>query len=604
MISSENRSRVDERVDALLAAMTITEKIGQLTQVEVNSIAPAEVRDEAIGSVLSGGGGNPSPNTPASWAARVRRYQEAALQSRLGIPILYGVDAVHGHNNAVGATIFPHNIGLGATRDPDLVSRVARATACELLATNVPWTFAPNVSVPQDIRWGRTYEGFGERTELVSELAGAYVRGLAAGSDHLASGSRPTLASLKHFVGDGGTTWGTSSRYPWIPGWWQSPVADRWQIDQGDLQIDEVALRRIHLPPYLDGIAAGARTVMASYSSWNGVKVHGHRGLLTDLLKGELGFDGFVVSDWLAVRQISEDFDEGVASALNAGLDMVMVPYEYRRFVDSVHHALETNRISLERINDACRRILRVKVEIGLFERPFGDEHLLTEVGGVGHRALAREAVRKSVVLLKNDGESLPASPDAGLIIVAGAPADDIGTQCGGWTIEWQGRPGPVTAGTSLLEAINGAVSAGTRVLYEAAGRFPDVLRASLGIVVLAEPPYAEGEGDRLSLSLPRPDVELVERMRARCDRLVVVLFSGRPLLINEVIDLADSFVAAWLPGTEATGIADVLFGDYPFVGQLPVTWPATIDQVPLGSGPAHPRFDYGFGLTTEVAAP
>lgn len=591
---------IEAAVEALLAEMTLAEKIGQMTQVEKNSLTPQDVADYAIGSVLSGGGGNPTPNTPAAWAAMVRSFQEAALRSRLGIPLLYGVDAVHGHNNLRGATIFPHNIGLGATGDPELVARVARATARELLATNVHWNFAPAVSVPRDIRWGRTYEGFSEDTELVSALGAAYVRGLQ-GPDVVGDGgvTPRVLASVKHFLGDGGTAWGTTRSYGWLPaGLWQSQDGVRWQIDQGDTQVDEATLRAVHLPPYAAAIAAGARNIMVSYSSWNGLKLHAHRYLLTDVLKGELGFDGFLVSDWLAVQQLDADLDRAVALAIGAGLDMVMVPFDYRAFIAAVTRGVEAGAIALERIDDAVRRILRVKYELGLFERPFGDEGLLAEIGGTAHRQVAREAVAKSLVLLKNEGGALPLPSSIGRILVAGAAADDIGMQCGGWTIEWQGGRGPITPGTTLLEAIRSTVASGTVVDYLPDGAFRGGERAEVGVIVIGEPPYTEGEGDRADLSLAAEDVVLVERVRQHCDRLIVILLSGRPLLVEPALELSDAFIAAWLPGTEGQGGADVLFGAVPFTGHLPYAWPQSMAQVPLDRAAGESGFPRGYGLS------
>jgi beta-glucosidase len=579
----ESRAAVDARVQALLAQMTLAEKIGQMAQIEKNSITPEQVRDHAVGSVLSGGGGNPAPNTPTDWAHMVRAYQEAALQSRLGIPIWYGTDAVHGHNNVRGATIFPHNIGLGAARDADLVRRIAQVTAREMLATHANWAFAPAVSVPQDIRWGRTFEGYSQDTALVSELGVAAIEGL----QQAGSPGQRVLASVKHFVGDGGTTWGTTRSYDWIPGWWKSADPQRWRIDQGDAQIDEAALRAVHLPPYAAAIAAGARNIMVSYSSWNGLKLHAHRYLLTDVLKGEMGFDGFLVSDWLAVDQLDADLETGLVTAINAGLDMIMVPFRLTEFVTAVTRAVDSGRIALARIDDAVTRILRVKAEFGLFEHPFGDETQLATVGCDEHRQVAREAVRKSLVLLKGDRSTLPLPREQKRLLIAGAGADNMGRQCGGWTIEWQGKEGDITPGTTLLQAVRQTVSAATEVLYDADGSFAGGVHAASALVVLSEAPYAEGEGDRMHLALPPEDVALVHRMRARCDRLIVVLYSGRPLLIDDILDQCDALVAAWLPGTEAAGITDVLFGDYPFTGTLPYAWPrAASAQQPQAASP------------------
>jgi beta-glucosidase len=577
-------------VEDLLARMTLAEKIGQMTQVENRSITPAEVTRHAIGSVLSGGGGNPDPNTPENWAAMVRGYQEAALKTRLGIPLLYGVDAVHGHNNVRGAVIFPHNIGLGASRDPALVERIGQITATEALATGIHWVFAPAVSVPQDIRWGRTFEGFSEDTNLVARLGVAQLHGLQnrdgwADLRH----RRAVLASVKHFVGDGGTTWGSNTTNSWI-------------IDQGATEVDEPTLRAVHLPPYIAAIEAGAKNIMISHSSWGGLRMHAHKYLLTDVLKGELGFSGFLVSDWGSIDAIAPDYYAAVVTSINAGVDMVMVPYHGERFIACLNRAVENGDVPMARIEDAARRILTVKSELGLFERPFGDDSLLPLVGSPAHRAVARGAARKSLVLLTNDDGTLPLSKDPPLILVAGLAADDIGLQCGGWTIEWQGEAGDVTPGTTLLNAIKNAVSENTTVRYDAQGEFDEVdAVADVGIVVLSEEPYAEGEGDREDLSLSDADVILLARVRPCCRKLVVILISGRPFIVTKHLPQWDAFVAAWLPGTEGQGVADVLFGDYPFTGKLPYTWPRSMDQIPLSAlvrEGGKPLFPFEYGLT------
>lgn len=588
--TTSSAEQIGNALNELMSRMTLAEKVGQMTQIEKNSITPEAVAKYGIGSILSGGGGNPTPNTPQAWADMVRGFQEAALQSRLGIPLIYGSDAVHGHNNMWGATIFPHNVGMGATRDPEVVKRAAQVTAKEMLAVNVHWTFAPEVSVPQDIRWGRTYEGYSEDTALVTEMGVAAVNGYQNNPD-----LRPVLASVKHYLGDGGTSWGSASRYPWIPDWWVSRDGIKWMIDQGNTEVDEATLRAIHLPPYVAAIAAGARNIMVSYSSWQGLKMHAHRYLLTDVLKGELGFEGFLISDWLATSQLDADFYTSVCMTINAGLDMIMVPFDYVAFIEAVTQAVEQGDIPLERVDDAARRILRVKMELGLFDAPFGDESLLAEVGSEAHRAVAREAVRKSLVLLKNERNTLPCNRAAARIFVAGDAADDIGRQCGGWTIDWQGKLGDSTTGTTLLEGL----SEDSVVLYKSEGVFDGQGRAEVGIVVLGEMPGSEGEGDRDDLSLTPEDVELVKRVRAQVDKLVVVLYSGRPLIINEVLELSDAFVAAWLPGTEGAGVSDVLFGDFPFTGKLPHNWIRNMAQVPRAKLGDDPLFPFGYGLTT-----
>jgi beta-glucosidase len=571
---------VAERVQDLLARMTVEEKIGQMTLVEKNSIRDADIAGRYIGGLLSGGGGYPTPNTPENWAAMVDRFQEYALETRLGIPLLYGVDAVHGHNNVIGAVIFPHNIGLGAAGDTDLMERIGRVTAAEMIATGIYWNYAPVVAVPQDIRWGRTYEGYSEETDLVSSLATAYLQGLQG--DDL-SDPLTVLATPKHFVGDGGTAWGSSTTGDYL-------------IDQGVTEIDEETLRAVHLPPYAAAIDAGAMSVMISFSGWGGIKMHGQRYLISEVLKGELGFEGFVVSDWGGIDQISGDYYGDVVTAINAGVDMNMVPYDYDRFIRTLTRAVEAGDVSMVRIDDAVRRILRAKFELGLFERPFADESLLAAVGSDEHRELAREAAGKSLVLLKDEGDLLPLSRETPLLLVAGVGADDIGMQCGGWTVEWQGAMGDITPGTTLLEGIEATVSATSAVEYSPTGEFEGSTRAEACIAVVGERPYAEGVGDSDDLTLPAADQAMLERMRARCDRLVVVILSGRPLIVTDHLDDWDALVAAWLPGTEGGGVADVLFGDRPFTGQLSYTWPRSMDQLPSRPG-EEPLYPQGYGL-------
>jgi beta-glucosidase len=581
---------IDERVEDLLGRMTLAEKIGQMTQVEKNSISPEEVAEYAIGSVLSGGGGYPRPNTPEGWLEMVDEFKAAALETRLGIPLIYGVDAVHGHNNVEGAVVFPHNVGLGATRDPALVRRIGEVTAAEVAATDIYWNFAPVVAVPQDIRWGRTYEAYGEDTGLVTELATAYFRGLQG--DDL---SAPTtvLATPKHFVGDGGTTWGTSTTQDWM-------------IDQGVTEVSEEVLRAVHLPPYEALIDEGAQSIMVSFSSWGGMKMHAQRYMITEVLKGELGFEGFVVSDWAGIDQISPNYYEAVVTAINAGIDMNMVPYDAERFIRTLAEAVEAGDVPEARVDDAVGRVLRVKFALGLFDRPLAGGPELEVVGSQEHRILAREAVAKSLVLLKNEGGALPIG-EAPVIFVGGEGADDVGIQSGGWTVEWQGTTGNIEGGTTILEGIEEAVGAASAVHYNRFGRFERMtddagnpLVADVGIAVVGERPYAEGMGDEDDLSLSDADLALIERMREHSETLIVILVSGRPIIVTDVLEDADAFVAAWLPGTEGAGVGDALFGGVPFTGKLPHTWPRSMDQVPLGAGEGEPLFPYGYGLTTE----
>lgn len=571
------------RVEALLQRMTLAEKIGQMTLIEKNSLTPELVRELAIGGVLSGGGGYPTVNSPTSWAAMVNAFQQAALSTRLGIPILYGADGVHGHNNLYGAVIFPHNIGLGAANDPLLMEQIGRVTAIEMAATGVLWNYAPGVMVPQDVRWGRTYEGYAERPEHVAVLASAFLRGLQA-VDVVAP--QRVIGTPKHFLGDGGTAWGSST-------------TENYQLDQGETIGDEATMRAIHLPPYQALIDAGALVVMASYSSWQGTKMHASGYWLTDVLKGELGFTGFIVSDWAAIDQIDPNYDRAVVTAINAGIDMNMVPYDARRFIAALTRAVQAGAVSEERINDAVRRILTVKMTMGLFEHPFAATELIAQIGSPAHRELARLAVAKSLVLLKNDQQLLPLAKTTPRLFIGGQAAHDAGIQAGGWTIEWQGKTGPIIPATTVLEGIQAAVSPQTLVEYSRDGRFNGDPGASdaVCIAVVGELPYAEGRGDSAQLSLPLAEQRTLERMEASCVRLVVVLITGRPLLITEALPHWDALVVAWLPGSEGAGVADVLFGDRPFTGRLPVTWPRSLAQLPLGSGAGEPLFPYGFGL-------
>ncbi|MBN1449532.1 MAG: glycoside hydrolase family 3 C-terminal domain-containing protein [Anaerolineales bacterium] len=593
---------VSERVDTLLGQMTLDEKIGQMTQVEENSIQPGDITHYFIGSILSGGGGSQSANSARSWARTIEGLQQEALATRLGIPIIYGVDAIHGHASLYGATVFPQPIGLGATWNADLVRQIGQATAEEMLATGIPWNFAPVIAVPQDIRWGRTYESYGEDTDLVSELGVAFIEGLQSLPDGYTPASGQDLyllATPKHFLGDGGTTFGTSTQVIYKP----------YLIDQGDMRFDEAMIRSLFLPSYRAALDSGAKSVMISFSSWNGTMMHAQEYWITDVLKGELGFQGFVVSDWGGIDQIDDDYYTSVVTAINAGIDMNMVPYDYVRFIDTMKQAVQEGDIPEGRIDDAVRRILTVKFELGLFDHPYADPALLDSVGSDEHRALARQAVRESLVLLKNDNSTLPIAKDTPLIYVAGQGADDIGMQCGGWTTEWQGKTGDIQLGTTILQGIQATVSKGAKVEYNVRGEFDGM--ADIGILVVGEQPYAEGVGDASDLSLSQTDMQVITNLRAHSRKLVVIILSGRPLVITEQFQIADAWVAAWLPGTEGAGVTDVLFGNYPFTGKLPYTWPRANEQLPLNKNNAAdltgcdaPLFPYGYGLGEAGSQP
>jgi beta-glucosidase len=576
-IAAVQRDEPKRRADELLGRMTLDEKIGQMTQADSASIKdPTEVATLLLGSVLSGGDSEPPDVSPRGWQRMVEAYEKQALTTRLRIPIIYGIDAVHGHGNVRGATLFPHNIGLGCTRNPRIVEEASRITAREIAATGIHWNFAPCIAVPQDDRWGRTYEGFGETPELAVLLGPPAIRGLQ-GPDMSASGR--VLATAKHFVGDGGTRGG---------------------VDRGDTAGDEATLRKLHLAGYVAAVKAGAGSIMVSYNSWNGEGMHGHKRLLTDVLRGELGFTGLLVSDWNGVDELPGERDANVEQAINAGIDMVMAPDSYREFIASLKKNADGGRVPMSRIDEAVRRILVTKVKLGLFERPFGEPALLAEVGSAAHRAVARQAVRESQVLLVNRGNALPLAPSVARIAVAGKAADDIGLQSGGWTISWQGAGGRVTDGTTVLEAIRKAAPKAT-VTHARDGNVPR--DAQVAIVVIGEQPYAEMKGDRADLSLDPEDIAAVRNAKAAGVPVVVVLFSGRPLILEPILDRLDALVAAWLPGTEGDGIADVLFGKYNPTGKLSVTWPKSMAQMPINVGPNGEKpegalFDYGFGLS------
>ena len=568
---------IAKRVDDLIRRMTLDEKIGQMTQADHASLkSSSDVDTLFLGSVLSGGDSELSDVSAHGWAAHAEALQKRALMTRLAIPILYGIDAVHGHSNVRGAVVFPHNIGLGCTRNPAIVEEAARITALELAGTGMHWNFAPCIAVPQDERWGRTYEGFGETAELAVTLGSAAVRGMQ-GKDMSAPGR--VLATAKHFVGDGGTQKG---------------------VDRGDTTGDEATLRKLHMAGYVSAIKAGVGSVMVSYNSWNGQKMHGHKRLITDVLKGELGFRGIIVSDWNGIDELPGDPVQQIERAVNAGIDMMMVPDKYRAFIDGVKKNVSTGRIPLARIDEAVRRILTIKFRLGLFERPFGDPAQRGKIGSAEHRAVARQAVRESQVLLVNRNNVLPLRPTLSRILVAGKAADDLGLQCGGWTISWQGATGRVTDGTTVLEAIRRAAPNAAVTVVKPGQTTPP---ADVAVVVIGETPYAEMKGDRNDLTLDADDIAAVRAAKKAGVPVVVVLFSGRPIILASILDDGDARIAAWLPGTEGDGIADVLFGKYNPTGKLSVTWPRSMSQVPINVGPNGEKpqgalFDYGFGLS------
>lgn len=567
---------ISERVEDLLGRMTLDEKIGQMMQVDHPAVLsnPSLVTTYFMGSILSGGGSDIGDNKTATWAALHDTMQVYALKTRLGIPMIYGIDAVHGNNNIYGATIFPHNIGLGCTRDTSLVEEAERVTAEEMSATGIEWTFAPCIAVPRNERWGRTYEGFGETPELAAQMAAAAVRGFQGDS---LSAPTSVLACAKHYLGDGGTTNGTN---------------------EGNTVGDEATIRQIHLPGYISAIKAGVGSIMVSYSSINGVRMTGNAYWVNTVLKEELGFKGFVVSDWASVDQLGSNYETDVATAINAGVDMVMLPYRYSDFKTAMDSLVADSTIAMSRIDDAVRRILTVKFQLGLFERPYADTSLTSAVGSAEHRTVARKCVRESLVLLKNEGSVLPLAKSGKKIVVVGAYANNIGYQCGGWTISWQGSSGAVTVGTTILQGLKD-IAPDDAIVYDSTGSSTDTT-GDYTIALVGETPYAEGYGDKSDLALSSSDIALVKKMSGYGRPVIVVLVSGRPMILSSILDYADAIVAAWLPGTEGDGVADVLFGDYKPQGKLSHSWPTSMSQIPINVGDStyDPLYAYGYGLT------
>ncbi|MFJ2077140.1 glycoside hydrolase family 3 N-terminal domain-containing protein [Streptomyces anulatus] len=592
---------VKQRVADLLGRMSPAEKAGQMTQAERNALrAPGDIAAYDLGSLLSGGGSVPTPNTAAAWAKMTDAYQLRTRATRFQIPLIYGVDAVHGHNNVVGATIMPHNIGIGAGRDPRSAERTGAITAKEVRATGVPWDFAPCVCVTRDERWGRSYEAFGEDPALVEAMETVIqgMQGSPSGKD--LHRNDKVLGSAKHFVGDGGTAYGSST-------------TGSYTVDQGVTEVTREELEAVHLSPFEESVERGVGTVMPSYSSLDvlgddkgPVKMHANAEMINGVLKDRMGFEGFVISDWQAIDQIPGDYASDVVTSINAGLDMIMVPTAYQDFTKTLKEEVAAGRIAQARIDDAVARILTQKFRLGLFEKPYADTTHLEEVGSAEHRAVAREAVAKSQVLLKNDGAVLPLRTDQ-KVYVAGSNADDIGNQAGGWTISWQGSSGRTTTGTTILEGMRKAARTPESVTFSRdASAVTDGY--DVGVVVVGETPYAEGIGDVGN----GHDLELTAADRAAVDKVcaamkcAVLVVSGRPQLIGDRLGDMDALVASWLPGSEGDGVADVLYGRRAFTGQLPVTWPKAEAQLPINVGDAayDPQFPYGWGLTTLKKPP
>ena len=578
---------ISRKSENMVAEMTLDEKIGQMTQVDHRYLEQkSDIKTYYLGSLLSGGGSTPDTNNPRSWVRMYNEYQDFALDTRLAIPLIYGIDAVHGHNNVYGATIFPHNIGLGCSNDEKLVQKISEATAREIRATGLDWTFAPCLAVSQDERWGRTFESYSEDTEIVTRLGIASIKGYQGNN---LDNSNSVLACAKHYVGDGNTIFGTG-----ING----------GIDRGDVLVDEKELRSKYIKPFRSAVENGVGSIMISYNSWQSKKLHGHSYLINNILKNELGFSGFVVSDWAAIDDIDEDYKTSIITAINAGVDMVMVPGEhsnkshsYIEFINLLKESVLEGSVSINRIDDAVYRILKIKYSMGLFEKPLKDYKKLNEVGSSKNRELAREGVNKSVVLLQNNN-ILPISKKNKSILVAGEHGHDLGYQCGGWSISWQGGSGNTTIGTTILDGIRDNIGNHSSVTFKKNG--DDANDHDIIIAVVGETPYAEMKGDSESLELSNKDKLLLERLIKTGKPIVLILISGRPMIITPYLEHVDALLAAWLPGTEGSGVADLLFGDVSPTAKLSFSWPRDMSQIPINYGDKtyDPLFPLGYGLT------
>lgn len=589
---------IEARIDALMAEMTDEELVGQTIQADISAIQPEDLLTYRLGSVLNGGNSAPDNDVRSSaeaWLQLADKFYAAAMDTTSGrkaIPILWGTDAVHGHNNIVGATIFPHNIGLGATRNPDLIRRIGAVTAREVLVTGMDWTFAPTLAVVRNDRWGRTYEGYSEDPEIIAQYAGAMVEGLQgnAGAPEFLN-EEHVLATAKHFLGDGGTQHGK---------------------DQGDNLDTEADFRDLHGAGYPPAIEAGVQTVMASFSSWHGKKMHGSKALLTDVLKERMGFNGFVVGDWNGHGQVAGCENTSCPASINAGLDMFMAPDSWKGLYENTLAQVKSGEIPRQRLEDAVRRILRVKFRLGLFEKPKPSQRPLAGdtaiLGAADHLSVARQAVRESLVLLKNQNGILPLATGQ-TILVAGNGADDIGKQCGGWTYSWQGAGNTkehFPNGNSIWDGIKQAVEAGGgKAVLSIDGAYEE--KPDVALVVFGEDPYAEFMGDRDNVDyLPNDGLGLLNTFKEAGIPTVAVFLSGRPLWVNPELNASDAFVAAWLPGAQGAGIADVILqksgggANFDFKGKLSYSWPRTAAQTPLNRHDENynPLFPYGFGLT------
>ena len=576
---SENQ--INKKVDEMIEMMNIDEKIGQMTQIDQRFLDTiTDISTYSIGSLLSGGGSHPHVNEPQAWLDMYNKYQSESLKSRLQIPLIYGIDAVHGHNNVYGATIFPQNIGLGATNNPDLIYKISEATSIEVAATGIDWTFAPCLSSPEDYRWGRTYEGFSSDPKRVEKLGEAAILGYQNAETN---SGKNIVACAKHFIGDGNTQFGTGMRG---------------LVDRGNTEMSVEELKLKLIPKYQAAVDANVQTVMASYNSWNGVKCHASKELLTEILKIEMGFKGFVISDWQGIDEIPGDYKSDIITSINAGIDMVMVSGEaqpYKKFMRLLKESIKEGSITMERIDDAVKRILKVKLGNGLFDNPLVANDALSTIGSDNHRKIARQAVRESVVLLKNR-DIIPISKELNKLVISGRGADNLGMQCGGWTIDWQGGQGDITVGTTILEGIKNSVSDQTKIIYSKDALDIDDSNGDLAIVVIGEDPYTEFFGDRNDLDLMDEDLTTIENLKNKGYKVVVLLISGRPMNISDHIENWDAFAAIWLPGTEGDGVSDILFGDFKSSGTLSYPWPINTEN---GANAAKDDllFNIGFGL-------
>tara|TARA_B100001109_G_scaffold133038_1_gene108225 strand:- start:9 stop:1877 length:1869 start_codon:yes stop_codon:yes gene_type:complete len=600
--ANENECKLpdhSEFIDTLVSQMTLEQKVGQIIMPEINSVTPEQAKKYHFGTILNGGGGFPNQNknsTVEDWKNLSKSYYDVSTEvNGTKIPILWGTDAVHGHNNVIGATIFPHNIALGATQNPELLKRIGSAVAKEVSSTGIIWTFAPTIAVPQNDLWGRTYEGYSEDPKLVSSLGKNFILGLQ-GEDETFLNNEHILATAKHFLGDGGTDSG---------------------IDQGDTKVNEKTLKNIHGLPYYDAIDSCALSIMASFNSWNGLKSHGNKYLLTDILKSQMNFDGFIVGDWNGHGQIEGCEDSNCPEAFNSGVDIFMVPAEWKSLYWNTLNQVRSGEIALERLDDAVKRILRVKKYLGLFDDRLPHDFKENFIGNESHRDIARQAVRESLVLLKNEDSILPLNPTKKFLIV-GDQSKNIVNQMGGWTITWQGKTWEGTEisnddfpnTSSIFDSLSKHITnSGGYVEFSNDGSY--VKKPDIVIMIYGETPYAEGEGDIKSLDFSSTNQKIIKSMEILSNKQIPIIslfITGRPLIVDQELNLSDAFVSIWHPGSAVEGINDVIFStrnnsiNYNFKGKLPYSWPSSISSNPLNIGDKkyNPLFEYGYGLSYQ----